>query len=74
MMDTYTVKPGDTLSGIAAHHLGDGMRWRDIYAANRSEMDLRFRRAGLPKHTIRHPWDYVVPGQVLRLPAKDLLG
>lgn len=29
---TYTVRPGDTLSSIAARH---GTTWRDLYAANR---------------------------------------
>jgi nucleoid-associated protein YgaU len=32
---TYTVKTGDNLYKIAQHTLGDGERYRDIYAANR---------------------------------------
>ena len=31
----YTVKPGDTLSSIAADVLGDGTKWRDIYDGNK---------------------------------------
>ena len=33
---TYTVKPGDTLWGIAERFLGKGSRWREIYYANRA--------------------------------------
>jgi len=33
---SYTVQPGDTLSGIAEWFYGDRSRRRDIYAANRS--------------------------------------
>ncbi len=33
---TYTVRPGDTLSRIAAQVLGAASRWREIWEANRS--------------------------------------
>ena len=33
---TYTVKPGDTLWGIAERFLGKGSRWREIYYANQA--------------------------------------
>lgn len=32
---TYTVKPGDTLSGIAESEMGDAKRWPELYAANK---------------------------------------
>lgn len=32
----YTVKPGDTLSRIAASTLGDAQRWREIYELNKA--------------------------------------
>lgn len=54
---TYVVRGGDTLWDIAAHHLGDGARWPEIYAANR---DL-----------IADP-DLIYPGQELRIPGHDI--
>ena len=51
---TYTVQPGDTLSGIAQAQLGDAGRWPEIFVLNRS--------------SIRHP-DRIFPGQVLTLPG-----
>jgi nucleoid-associated protein YgaU len=35
---SYTVKPGDTLSKIAARTLGSAGRWQEIYAANRDKL------------------------------------
>jgi phage tail protein X len=32
---THVIRPGDTLSGIAAHYLGSSARYREIYEANR---------------------------------------
>jgi nucleoid-associated protein YgaU len=51
---TYTVRPGDTLTGIAQDQLGDGDRWPEIFVLNRA--------------VIRHP-DRIFPGQVLILPG-----
>ena len=50
---TYTVKAGDTLSGIAKEHLGDGNAYMKIYDANRDQLS--------------DP-DKIKPGQVLKLP------
>ena len=52
---SYTVQPGDTLSGIAEWFYGDRSRRRDIYAANRS--------------TIRDPQS-LEAGTVLRIPRE----
>jgi LysM repeat protein len=51
---TYTVKPGDTLWGIAAKKLGDATRWPDIYAASSL-------RSGDP--------DLIYPGEVVTIPS-----
>jgi len=51
---TYTVKAGDSLSKIAAHH-GGGLTWQDIFEANKDQ--------------ISDP-DMIHPGQQLRIPTK----
>jgi nucleoid-associated protein YgaU len=50
---TYTVKPGDTLSGIAKSQLGDANAYPKIFEANRDQLS--------------DP-NLIKPGQVLRLP------
>lgn len=50
---TYTVKAGDTLSGIAKTHLGDANAYMKIFEANRDQLS--------------DP-DKIKPGQVLKLP------
>lgn len=50
---TYTVKSGDTLSGIAQRHYGDASAYPKIFDANR--------------HILSDP-DKIRPGQVLNLP------
>lgn len=54
----YTVVPGDTLSGIAKQAYGRASKWRDIYAANQSNL-----RSGDP--------NLIFPGEVLNIPADD---
>jgi nucleoid-associated protein YgaU len=51
---TYTVAKGDTLSHIAKHFYGKAGRWREIFDANRDQLD--------------DP-DRIFPGQVLKIPA-----
>ncbi len=36
---TYTVKPGDSLSLIAKNLWGDAMRWKEIFEANRDQIN-----------------------------------
>lgn len=50
---TYTVKPGDTLSGIAKEHLGSANAYMKIFELNKDQLS--------------DP-DKIKPGQVLRLP------
>ena len=51
--ETYTVKPGDTLSAIAKRLLGDANAYHQIFEANRDQLS--------------DP-DKIKPGQVLRIP------
>jgi len=51
---SYTVRPGDSLSAIAAHVYGSGADWPAIWWANR--------------HRVANP-DVITAGQRLRLPA-----
>ena len=50
---TYTVKAGDTLSGIAKQVLGNASAYTDIFNANRDQLS--------------DP-DLIKPGQVLKIP------
>jgi nucleoid-associated protein YgaU len=50
---TYTVKPGDTLSKIAKEHLGNANAYMDIFNANKDQLS--------------DP-DKIKPGQVLTIP------
>lgn len=50
---TYTVKAGDTLSGIAKAQLGDANAYMKIFEANRDQLS--------------NP-DLIKPGQVLKMP------
>jgi nucleoid-associated protein YgaU len=50
---TYTVQPGDTLSGIAKRFLGDANAYMDIFNAN--------------KDKLKDP-NKIQPGQVLKIP------
>lgn len=50
---TYTVAKGDSLSKIAKQAYGNANRWREIFDANRDQLD--------------NP-DLIQPGQVLKLP------
>jgi nucleoid-associated protein YgaU len=51
---TYTVAKGDSLSKIAKREYGSANRWREIFEANRDQLD--------------DP-DLIHPGQVLKIPA-----
>lgn len=53
--ETYTVKPGDSLSKIARHFYGDGNKWKAIWEAN--------------KDIVKNP-DLIHPGQVLKIPQR----
>ncbi|MFD5814721.1 LysM peptidoglycan-binding domain-containing protein [Streptomyces sp. NPDC127038] len=58
---TYTVRPGDSLSAIAQHRLGNAAQWPQLYAASKG----RSQPHGLPR--ITDP-DVIYPGQTVALP------
>ena len=53
--ETYTVKSGDTLSGIAKERLGSASAYTEIFDANRDQLS--------------DP-DKIKPGQVLKIPPR----
>src|SRR5437667_282559 len=52
---TYTVKSGDTLSGIAQSEMGDANRWHELYEAN--------------KDAVGDNPDLIHPGLELKIPS-----
>lgn len=52
---SYTVEKGDTLSGISKQFYGSANHWKEIFEANRDQLD--------------NP-DLIKPGQVLKIPAR----
>lgn len=61
----------DTLWDIAERHLGDGMRWRDIYALNEGRLmpdGQRLTRASL----IRPGWILDLPADAMALPIDSV--
>lgn len=70
--ETYTVKSGDTLSGIALQVLGNARRWPDLYRANRDAIESESERRSYAfprwrRHCYTGP-DWIYPGTVLRIP------
>lgn len=57
---TCTVRPRDSLWRLAEKHLGDGMRWRELYEINRGVLQMDGRVLADP--------DIIRPGWVLSLP------
>lgn len=52
---SYTVKSGDTLSGIAESEMGDAKRWPELYEANKDAVG-------------KNP-DLIHPGLELKIPV-----
>ncbi|MZE80901.1 LysM peptidoglycan-binding domain-containing protein [Streptomyces xinghaiensis] len=59
--ESVTVRPGDSLSGIAERELGDASRWPQIFEENRGEPQ--------PGGKVFTDPDRIYPGQELDLPA-----
>ena len=50
----YVVKSGDTLSKIAKELYGDSNRWREIFEANKDQIEN--------PNLIRPGWELLIPG------------
>ena len=64
--DVVTVVPGDSAWSLADVHLGDGMRWRDLWEANRHIVQPDGRTWSDPQ-LIRPGWRLKLPGPPDRL-------
>lgn len=63
---TYTIKRGDTLWAIAKKHLGNPLRYKEIYKLNKDIIEKTARRYGRKSSSNGH-WIY--PGTKIKLPA-----
>ena len=61
---TYTIKSGDTLSGIAKKRTGNAANWTKLYNKNKKLIDDTARKRG--KSGGGH---WIFPGTKLTLPA-----
>lgn len=72
-MTVHTVEAGETLWGIAGKHLGDNLRWREIYRLNRlAIVQEQYRRQFRPADDDQEYW--VFPGTPLVMPEKPGTG
>lgn len=63
---TYTVQSGDTMWGIAKKTLGDGSRWKELYALNATAIEDTSKKHGRASSS-QGKWIYT--GTVLSLPS-----
>lgn len=64
--ETYTVVSGDSLWRIAQRKLGSGVRWQEIYNANRDVIEASAKRHGKSSSSNGH---WIWPGDTYTLPA-----
>lgn len=71
-VESYTIKPGDTLWSIAKEVYGDGSKWYGIYEANKAAIESAAEKhRGKGKGSSNGQLIY--PGTTLTLPAIDKL-
>jgi len=63
--NTYTIRSGDTLWGIASQSYGDGTQWQKIYQANKAVLDAEAARRGMGQG-MGSRW--IFPGTVISIP------
>lgn len=72
----YTIKTGDTLSGISDRLLGNAGRWREIYDLNKEVIEKAARDHGATSSAgggslpLRTAGWWIFPGTKLQIPAK----
>jgi DNA-binding SARP family transcriptional activator/nucleoid-associated protein YgaU len=59
---TVTVGRGDTAWSLAADHLGDGARWREIWDANRTRLQPDGAQWVDEDQAVQAGWTLVIPG------------
>jgi len=62
---SYTVQPGDTLSGIASR---SGLSWPDLFAINHATISRDKRNSICRRQFGGGPEDWIFPGQIIRIP------
>lgn len=63
-----TVKPGDTLFGIAKEHLGSGKKWKEVFIANAAAIANQTAVQELPEKVGPN---FIWPGTVLQIVRAD---
>lgn len=64
----YTVKSGDTLWSIAENILGDGLRWKEIWLANKEAIVAKQPKQGRYRYKLGSPhWIFI--GTKLNMPS-----
>lgn len=64
----YTVVKGDTLWTIAQKHLGDPLRYQEIYGINKETIETEAQARGKEDSGDGH---WIFPGTILKLPPKE---
>jgi nucleoid-associated protein YgaU len=63
-----TVQRGDTLWSLAARHLGNGLRWPELYRVNEREIVREQQRYPEARRAMQGP-NWIYPGTTLTLPT-----
>ena len=62
---SYTIRSGDTLWGIASRFLGSGLKWKNIYNANKTIIESTAKKRGMRSSDNGH---WIFPGVTIQIP------